>query len=212
MKKYAVMGMALTLCSMSFGQEYLGFSLGRSSATGACPVSGAPCSKSALAGKVMLGGTVDVPALHTIGVSGYEFSYIRFGRTKTRFTQLLDQQNANAVAGAPGYSLAYGDYDLHGQTNAMTAAMVWRASILATTSLVGKLGLAYVTTSLNASVNGAHIGQGTASKLKPYVGLGIEQQILPATTMSAGLDWTRYSLQGYAGPIRMVGIGLQQAF
>ncbi|HET8871944.1 MAG TPA: hypothetical protein VFM48_15985 [Aquabacterium sp.] len=211
MKKWVVMTAAAVVSSVAFGQEYMGLSLGHSYATNACPQPGL-CSKGAQAGKILVGGFSNDSALKAVGASGYEFSYIRFGRTSNRFTQLLPQQNANAVAGAPDYTLAYGYYDNRGQTHAMTAAVVWRASLLPTTAVVGRFGLAYVTTSLTTLIDGARSGQVTASKVKPYVGLGVEQQVLPSTKVSASVDWTRYSLQGYSGAVRMVGLGVQQDF
>lgn len=208
MKKLVVLGLAAVMSSVAWGQDYAGLTLGRSKFGGACPVDGT-CKSGSLAGKILVGAGLE-GGLRSVGLSSYELSYVRFGRTSNKYSALLPTQTLDSLNGdAP---LAYGDYDQQRQSTAMVAAFVARYAILPTTVAAARFGLAYVSASATTYVTGSRNGQVTESHFKPYLGLGLEQQVLPGTKVTAGVDWTKYTVAGTSGSLMLFGLGVLQDF
>ncbi|MGE5450627.1 MAG: outer membrane protein [Acidobacteriota bacterium] len=199
---------AVLASSLAWGQNYAGLSVGRSRVSGACEAGG-ECASRSTASKVFVGGAVEGP-WQNWGMSGYELSYIRFGRGVNRYTAPLPQQTADAIAGI--VPLAYGDYQLRTQSAALTAAVVARYALMPNTSVSAKAGLAYVTASFTTNINGPRSDQETASHFRPYLGLGVEQQVMTGLRVTLGADWTRYAVAASKGSLTMLGLGIQQDF
>lgn len=207
MKKIVVLTLAALTASMCGAQEYVGLTLGRSHISGGCP-SGGSCQSGSMSGKLVVGAS-NYTRLNAVGISGYELSFIRFGRSGQKYAAPLPNQTTdNLNAGTP----VYGDYELQRQSSALTAAFVARYAVLPETHLALRVGGAYVTSSKTTLLNGLRAGMVTSSYFRPYIGVGLEQQILQGLKLTAGLDWTQYSADGSKGSLVLMGIGVNQDF
>ena len=207
MKKLVVLGALALVASVCDAQEYGGIALAKSFVGGACPQGGA-CSAGSMSGKLVVGAPLS-GKLYAAGVTSYELSYMRFGRSEQKYSaQLPNQLQDDLDAGTP----VYGNYTKYHQATAMTGALVARYSLLAETRLAIRAGLAYVTSSRTTLLNGARAGLVTASHVRPYLGLAVEQQVIPGTRITAGFDWTQYSVAESKNSLILVGVGLLQDF
>ncbi|RTL30106.1 MAG: hypothetical protein EKK47_11305 [Burkholderiales bacterium] len=106
------------------------------------------------------------------------------------------------------------------QVDAIVLAGVARFPIVDQLSATAKLGLAYVSTTLRSEVDGLSYNSVTQTKLRPYVGLGVEYDIPSICTIVGSFDITRvdvsdssryYSAQA-KGNLKLLGIGAQKSF
>lgn len=207
MKKFVVLGALALVASWCGAQEYGGVALGKSFIGGACPQGGS-CGAGSMSGKLVVGAPLS-GKLYAAGITSYELSYMRFGRSEQKYSALLPNQLQDDLdAGAP----VYGNYTKYHQATAMTGALVARYSLLAETRLAIRAGLAYVTSSKTTLLNGLRAGMVTSSFFRPYIGMGLEQQVLPGLKLTTGLDWTQYSAAGNNGSLVLLGLGVTQDF
>lgn len=207
MKKLVVLGALALVASWCGAQEYGGVALGKSFIGGACPQGGS-CGAGSMSGKLVVGAPLS-GKLYAAGITSYELSYMRFGRSEQKYSALLPNQLQDDLdAGTP----VYGNYTDQRQATAMTGALVARYALLPETRLAIRAGLAYVTSSRTTLLNGSRAGLVTASHLRPYLGLGVEQQLIPGTKVAAGLDWTQYSVAGRKSSLILLGLGVVQDF
>lgn len=59
---------------------------------------------------------------------------------------------------------------------------------------------------------GAVVGSASETSTRPYFGLGLGYKLTPALSLDAGLDYTRFRLQGESSNARMLSLGLRYAF
>jgi hypothetical protein len=207
MKKLVVLGLVALVSSVCCAQEYAGFTLGRSFVGGACPAGG-DCGSGSVSSKLVVGAPLN-GRLYAAGISAYELAYMRFGRSSQKYSAPLPNQLQDDLdAGTP----VYGNYERQRNATALAGAFVARYAVLPETRLAVRAGLAYVSSSRTTLINGARSGLITASHLRPYLGLGIEQQVLSGTRVTAGLDWTQYEAGGNKSSLTLLGLSVLQDF
>lgn len=156
-----------------------------------------PCDKKGKAVKLYAGtqlkkGLVDTERfkLDTI-----EVGYIRFGGVRTTNGTRQDTREDLDTGDTIVTSRTMGT---DAQANAIVLAGVGRFIITPSLTASGKLGVAYVNTTIDQTLGGASWGSETKSKLKPYLGLGIEYAVTDKLKVVGSFDYTKYesSLDG----------------
>lgn len=207
MRKLVVLGVFALVASACGAQEYVGLTLGKSSIGGECP-QGWVCQAGSLSGKLAVGAPLN-GKLYAAGITAYELSYMRFGRSEQTYTaQLPNQLQDDLVAGTP----VYGQYAKRRHASALAGALVARYSLFAEAQLALRAGVAYVTSASETMINGAHAGLATSSHVRPYMGLALDYQFIQGTKVAAGIDWTQYSVAGNKSSLMLLGLGVLQDF
>lgn len=98
------------------------------------------------------------------------------------------------------------------RARAIAAAIVGRWQIAQPAAVLLRVGGAYVTASADESINGVSNGSAVESKLKPYVGLGLEYDLAGVLKLTAGWDVTQYETGTFKGTLSMWGLGVQKDF
>jgi len=207
--KRVLMGVVLaTAVSAVWADGYVGAAYGNSKAGVKCD-SGMPCDHRASNPFKIYGGTkiADLPNF------GMEVSYIRFGS--------FDAQHARQVYDVGAAATVDSHENHHINARAITAALVGRYEPVSNLNLVGRVGLAYSIASVDYAVmsvnNGAasgYVSNGsqTSSKVKPYLGVGVEYDIKGIVKVALAYDWSQYSVAEEKGNVSLWSLGVQKDF
>jgi len=96
--------------------------------------------------------------------------------------------------------------------NALYVAALTRSNLATNFDLVGKLGLAYVTTTSSYRSSGITEGSRVENHFAPLLGLGLEYGLIEGVSLDAGFDVTRFRADGRSGTIKSVRIGANYTF
>lgn len=211
MKKIFLLSVLALLAPLSFAQNYAGAVLALSRVADSC-VTGLRCERNNPFGfKLFAGGylpAADQLVLAGARLSRVEVAAIQFGKVtssgligKREFDVDLDDY---VTVFAPGEVVV--------QANAIAAAAVTEFSLSDQSSLVAKLGVAYVSATLSTERNGSRIDSSTKSSVQPYIGLGVEFALPFNVLLHGGVDWTRYRVDGRSGSATQLGVGAAVSF
>lgn len=169
------------------------------------------CHKSAQAWRLYGGMKLESKSVVDLGVGrmdAVEISYMRFGSAYsggTRTVGVVSNQQGAVVQ-------VVKDVVYTAQADALSASLVARFPVVGDFNVLGRLGLAYVSSTLRAEVGGISDSSQTATKFKPYAGLGFEYEIPSVMKIVGSMDWTRYDVAGRSGALRMIGVGAETSF
>lgn len=175
--------------------------------------SSSDCDKSSK-GWRFYGGVKLAPAnvidLGGIGkIDSVEVAYMRFGLAAANGTRPIINYDGDTDTSTPvDLPVSY-----RAQADAIAASMVARFPLFDQFSLAGRLGVAYVSSTIKTvDSNGASFFSETATKFKPYIGLSVEYDIPSVVKVVGTLDMTHYDVSGRKGNMRMFGLGAEKSF
>lgn len=96
--------------------------------------------------------------------------------------------------------------------NALTFAVASVFPFGGGVSGVVRTGAAYVSSTVRYYVNGVENGSETATKLKPYLGLGLEVDVVDNVKIVGVFDWTKFDVAGSSSSLHSIGLGAQVGF
>ena len=96
--------------------------------------------------------------------------------------------------------------------NALTTALVAHYDIDSSFSLVGRLGLAYVSGTTSTRQNGVSMGSKTENHVTPLFGLGVEYKLVDSFTLSAGWQTFKVKSGSDSGRAKEFSLGGQYNF
>ena len=96
--------------------------------------------------------------------------------------------------------------------DALLASVVAHYDLGADFSLVGKVGLAYVTGTLATKQNGVTMGPKTENHVSPLFGLGVEYKVVDNVKLNLGFHTFKVKTDGVNGRAKQVTLGGQYDF
>jgi hypothetical protein len=76
-------------------------------------------------------------------------------------------------------------------------------------SAFGKLGIAYVSATKRVELDGKSSRSTTAGVFRPYLGLGVDYELLPNLRLGAQFDMSAYAVGAEKGNIKSLGVGAE---
>lgn len=141
-------------------------------------------------------------------IDAVEVAYMRFGEARSAGLRTVGVYDANRSAVVQVVK----DVAYKAQADAISASLVGRFPVVSNFNLLGRLGVAYVSSTLRTDLGGVSDTSNTTTKLKPYLGLGFEYEIPSVMKLVGSMDVTRYDAVGRAGNLRMIGVGAETSF
>ena len=206
MKKTVIASAMTLLCGVAFAQGYVGAVVSLTSIGTDC--SGvASCDKKGRGGKVYFGTKFAKANQLDFGigsVDSLEFGVVTFGKGATTYTKQYLDANTSTT------------YDLDASTsntaNALVGTVVVRLPLFDGAAVTVRPGLAYVSSTQRYYVAGAQNGSETATKLKPYLGLGIEFSLFQDVRVVGAFDWTKFDVADHHSSLKAFGVGAEIGF
>lgn len=189
---------------------YVGAVLALTKVQAGCPA-GFDCDRSAMGGQLYGGTRLKPNQVLDLGVgsvNAVQVGFLRSGDQKSNGTGIVSRNNI--TLGGPEDVTVPATETV--QASAIYAALVANFPVVTDLNLSARLGLAYVTSTLNKGLDGLSNAGESAAKLKPYFGLGADYQVGNGFSLVASLDVTRYDVSGRQGNITAFGLGAQKGF
>lgn len=185
MKKIAVAGLLIAMMSVASAQVYVGGNIGQGHANVDCDglIS---CDRTDTGYKLYAGYQI------TPGIA-VEGAYVSFGKAqaKARYGNVL----VNAEL----------------KSNGVLLAAALRHGFTPEFSVVGRLGLSFLSTETKAW-SGAVNASSTSDSVKPYLGLGAEFAMTKSLRATVAADFTEAEDEDSSGRVRLLSVGLQYNF
>ena len=210
MRKLAIFSFLCVLASNSIAQGYVG-AVASLTSIGIDCADKLSCDKKGF-GLRLYAGTKLAPENQydfQIGkVSAIEIGVLSFGKASSSYDQSYTA--ADLVNG--------GTYTLNRQVskvstaNALTVSAVAEMPVSSEFAFLAKLGVAYVSSTTRTYIDGASNGSETATKLKPYLGLGASFLIMDSLKVVGNYDVTAFDVAGRKSRINSLGFGAEMSF
>jgi len=139
------------------------------------------------------------------GVDAIEFGVIAFGKGASNYTR----EYVDAVSGGPNIVAPATTVNT---ANALIASVVARVPLFEGASFLVRPGVAYVSSTQRYYVSGVQNGSETATKLKPYVGLGLEFSLMENMKVVGSFDWTKFDVANQKANLTSLGLGAEIGF
>jgi hypothetical protein len=198
--KKAIIGIVALAAFAVHAEGYIGLEYARSKISTDC-VQSADCSQSQKKGAFNLKWGTQLPEayslkLDNLSIDTIEFGAFKSGRVDSTGTEYGAYWKNRAQAPTPARTNSPWAVSSDLKAQGVYAAVVGRYALPADISLYGRLGLAYVSTTLNTMrqlqvspyTSEQSIGSVTEQHLSPWVGLGVEYAVLPGFKLNAGLQ------------------------
>lgn len=209
MKRIVVAAMMAGLCSAASAQGYAGAVASLSRLDFGC-TNGSACDEKGMGFKLYAGTKLSPARTLNFGigaVDAIEMSYLKFGKGKTKGSTEIDFFEDGSIFPFPV------DTTETALADALTVAAVAHVPIIADQFLVaGRLGVAYVSSTLRRTLDNKSAGGKTSSSFQPYAGLGLEFVIPNVVKIVGSADWTKYEVDGRRGTARLIGLGAEKEF
>lgn len=140
-------------------------------------------------------------------VDSVEVGYLKYAQVISSGQATVDYLND---VGDPATRIA--PTALRIQADALTLAMVARFPLVDQLSASARLGVAYVSSTVRHDLDGMTNTSETTTKLKPYVGFGVEYDIPSVVKVVGTFDLTKVNAGGFSGNARMIGLGAEKSF
>lgn len=183
-------GMAWMMASPAHAQGYAGALLSLSNVADGCVLAD-KCDKRSVAAKVYFGSRLreeDKLKLGPVSLSAVEVSYIRGGTARS--SQVLPVERVDEANGGTVFEDA--QFKSRVRASALTLAGVVELPIASGVTASAKAGIAYVSATANAQIDGDSYGSKSTNRISPYLGLGIQVAVTPSIRLVGGLDAFRY--------------------
>jgi hypothetical protein len=208
MKRIVVAAMLAGLGSVACAQGYAGAVLSLSRLDFGC-VDGNTCDEKGRGFKIYAGSKLSPGRTLNLGIGkldAIEVSYLKFGKAKASGSKEIMFYEDSFVFPFPV------DTTETALADALTLAAVVHVPVVDQLTAVGRLGVAYVSSTLRSTVDGKTMGATTSNKFKPYAGLGLEYGIPNVVKVVGSFDWTKYEVNDRKGNAKMFGLGVETNF
>jgi OOP family OmpA-OmpF porin len=91
------------------------------------------------------------------------------------------------------------------------AAVAFRGTLMPELKVVGRLGITFLDTRVNGSINNTFYGEAEHSN-RPYFGIGLEYEVMPQIKLTAAADFTKAAYDGQTASMRLLSLGVQGDF
>jgi len=215
MKRYVAMALLGGASSLVCAQGYVGAVLALTNIGADCPA-GLDCKNSSEGFRLYAGTKLPPRYAFDFGfgkLDALEVGYMRFGRGSINGTQTVTEY-IPALDDGVNNPIVARSAPLNGttQADAITAAVVAHVPIAEQFAASARLGLAYVSSTYRTVLDGRSYTSETATKLKPYIGFGLEYDIPAIAKIIGTFDMTKYDAAGLTGNLRMIGLGAERSF
>lgn len=209
MKRY-LFGFAICVASTaSNAQGYVGAVRSFTNIGYDCP-QGMTCDKSGHGWRFYGGTKLSASSQIDLGIGkidSIEVGYLKYAQVVSGGQTTIDYLNS---VGEPDTRVV--PTALRIQADALTLAMVARFPLIDQLSASARLGVAYVSSTVRRDLDGMTNTSETTTKLKPYVGLGVEYDIPSIVKLIGTFDLTKIDAGGFSGNARMIGLGAERSF
>jgi len=218
MKKVIVSCVLFAACSTAMSQGYMGAVLALSKIDGACAGQDDCNSDRHHAFKVYFGSPLAQAHQIDLGVgkvSAVEVGIINFGKGRSAGHTSVPELDANGLVITDNNNvpiLTNAPTARSTTAHALTLAAVSTFPIGGGVTGVVRTGAAYVTSTVRYYVQGAENGSETANKLKPYLGLGLEYDVVDNVKIVGAFDWTKFDVAGNTSNLKSFGLGASVGF
>lgn len=183
-------GMVWMAAPHAQAQGYAGALLTLSNVADGCVLAD-KCDKRSVGAKVYFGSRLreeDKLKLGPVSLSAVEVSYIRGGTARS--SQVQEVERLDEVNGGTVFEDAR--FKSRVRASALTLAGVVELPITSGVTASAKGGIAYVSATANAQIDGDSYGSKSTNRISPYFGLGIQVAVTPSIRLVGGLDAFRY--------------------
>lgn len=188
MKKIAVAGLLTAMMAAASAQVYVGGAVGQARVNLSCEDFDLGCDKSDTGHKVYAGYKFNP----LIAIEG---AYVNFGKATRGYTEDGYRVTESFEASGPIVAAAF-RYAAHPQL-----------------SLVGRVGLSFLSTKFKASAPNYPFAYSTTDEsVQGYVGVGVEFAMTKNLRLTADADFTTAEVMDEKGAVRLLSAGLQYAF
>lgn len=206
MKKVFVACSLMAACVSAMSQGYVGAVVALSRVDGACGGQDT-CDQRGHAVRAYFGTPLSAENQIDFGVgkiSAVEVGLIGFGKGRSSGQASYTPDVNNPPVSVPTQRST--------TSNALTFAAVARIPVAGDLSGVLRAGAAYVSSTVRYYVNGVENGSETATKLKPYLGLGLEFEAMKGFRIVGSYDWTKFDVSDQKGGLKAFGLGAEIGF
>jgi OmpA-like transmembrane domain len=209
MKKAIVFAVMLSAWGFSSAQSYVGVDLTLSkygvdcAANNSCDAK--PVGYGFRAGSKLAPGYV--LDLDVLSIDGVEVGYSKFGKLQGSgsTSELYSNGSALPVRRTVSTSQAI-------SATALYAALVAHANVAPDFDVVGKLGLAYVSSISSYRTDGVSEGLRGENHFAPFFGLALEYAVMNDWRLQAGVDVTRFDADERTGSISVLKFGVNYSY
>ena len=217
--KYIVAAATLaTLSGLAQANGYVGLNLGRGKTPIDCPSRADACKDKVNVFKLYAGTRLGAARQMDLGVARLDGIEVAYTRVKEASSSTTDPAQVLALI-----ENEFGDLENVVQNttvpfkqkltlDALTIAPVLRAQVMEGFHLFAKPGLAVVTTTLDSERNAQSQRSDSSTKIKPYLSLGLEYEVLKGISVLGAVDWIGYKVRDQRGTHRSVNLGAQVSF
>lgn len=210
MKKAVLLASLLAATSWASAQGYVGAVAALSRLSDGCTESYRCSGTQAKGFKVFAGTRLPQGQGLDLGVgqvNRVEVSAMRFGRVNSRSNITVPDLNED-------FDPIDREVTVSDQVraDALTVAAVAEFPVMDQFSLVAKLGVAYVTSTVKFTQDGAGMGSKSQNSIRPYAGVGVEVTVPGDIRVMGTVDWTRYAVDGRSGSATQLGLGASVSF
>lgn len=205
MKKVIVSCSLFLACSAAMSQGYMGAVAALSRIDGACDGQDS-CNHRGRSFKIYFGSPLSEAHQIDLGIgklSAVEVGLTGFGKGGSNGQFIYNDPDAGPVTMTAQRSTT---------ANALTLAAVSSFPFGGGVAGVVRTGVAYVSSTVRYYVNGVQNGSETATKLKPYLGLGVEFEVVDNLKVVGAFDWTQFDVAGNKSSLKSIGLGAQLGF
>jgi hypothetical protein len=204
MKNIFAIALLVVLAQTANAQSYGGASISYNKAAKGCATNSV-CSASPVGGSLYVGAKMSDSLqadLSVLGVDSVEAGLFTLGQKSSRYTTRV----------GTGLSAVTTNYREHVESNALYAAAVGRMVVAGGVNLTGRLGLAYVSSTLKTVANGISMGATTSNRIAPLLGVGVDYDILDDLALVSRFDFTRRSVANYSSNVFSLSAGVQYKY
>lgn len=205
MKNIFVTCSLLVACSVTLAQGYAGAVVALTNFDANCGEQ-MSCDNKGHGVKVYFGSKLAKESQIDLGfakLDSVEVGLINFGKGRLSYSRaFVDPDNGPYLVNAATVNTA----------NALTAAAVIRMPVFDGAAFLVRPGLAYVSSTQRYYVSGVQDGSETATKFKPYLGLGVEYAPMDNFKIVGSFDFTQFDVAGQKANLKSLGLGAEIGF
>lgn len=210
MRNIFVIATLMAACSTAMSQGYVGAVVALSRIDGACQGQDT-CDHKGHAIRAYFGSALSPDHQVDLGIgklSSVEVGFVNFGKGgSTGAISYIDPTDSDPTTNQhtrPGQRST--------TANALTLAAVSTFPFGGGVTGVVRTGVAYVSSTVRYYDVGVENGSETATKLKPYLGLGVEYEVVDNLKIVGAFDWTQFDVAGNKSSLKSFGLGAQVGF
>lgn len=204
MKNIFAIALLAVLAQSANAQSYGGASISYNKAAKGCATNSV-CSSSPVGGSLYVGAKMSdrlQADLSAVGIDSVEAGIFTLGQKSSRYSTRV----------GTGLSAVTTNYHEHVESNALYAAAVGRMVVGDGFNLTGRVGLAYVSSTLKTGANGISLGATTSNRIAPLLGVGVDFAVLDELSLVSRLDFTRRSVANYSSNVFSLSAGVEYKY